>query len=51
VSNAAISTYQRGRKFENFGVTVVDIEKGNVAGVRDCFRFTEYLKEGWGELS
>jgi ketosteroid isomerase-like protein len=44
-------TNREGKEFENFGVTVVDITKGKVVGVRDYFRFTEYLKEGWGELS
>ena len=24
--------------------------KGKAVAVRDYFRFTEYLKEGWGEL-
>jgi len=41
---------KKGKEYKNFGVTVIEIKKGKAVAVRDYFRFTEYLKEGWGEL-
>ena len=41
---------KEGKEYKNFGVTIVDIKKGKAVSVRDYFRFTNYLKEGWGEL-
>jgi ketosteroid isomerase-like protein len=41
---------KKGKEYKNFGVTVIEMKKGKAVAVRDYFRFTEYLKEGWGEL-
>jgi len=41
---------KNGKEYKNFGVTVIEMKKGKAVAVRDYFRFTEYLKEAWGEV-
>jgi ketosteroid isomerase-like protein len=41
---------KNGKEYKNFGVTVIEMKKGKAVAVREYLRFTEYLKEAWGEV-
>lgn len=38
-----------GKEFTNFGTTAIEVVNGKVVAAREYLRFTDNLKEGWGE--